>query len=352
MRRIAVFLLLFFVTTSVAAAQSGKTRPNREAELPAQPTNPQNLSSEQNKTPDGEDILKVETALVTVPVSVLDRGGRFVSDLTKQDFKIFEDGKEQEIEYFGAAEQPLTVALVLDTSPSNELRVEQIQNAAISFVNQLKPNDSVMVIEFDSNVNVLTNLTTDRKKIEKAIRKADIGNGTSLYEAVEDVINKRLGNVEGRKAIVLFTDGVDTESSKADFESSVSAAEKSQSPFFIIYFDTLEENIKGGADPTQFGTRPEDYELGRKYLLELSGKTGGLALYADLDKLEPAFAAIAAELKQLYSLGYYPKEAGKIGQRKQLQVQISKPDVRVRARESYVVGGEPKSATKSGKKKK
>lgn len=333
-----------------AAAQSGATRPNREAELPKS-NNSQNSAANEQKTGD-DDVLKVETALVTIPVSVLDAKGRFVASLTKQDFKVFEDGKEQEIEYFAAAEQPITVALVLDTSPSYEQRVSQVQDSAIAFVNQLKPNDTVTVIEFDANINVLCEPTTDRRKIEKAIRKADIGGGTSLYDAVTDAVAKRLSRIEGRKAVVLFTDGVDTESRIADFETSISVAEKSQAPVFIIYFNTLEENLRGGADPTVFGTRPQDYELGRKYLLELADKTGGLAIYADIDKLDPAFAAIAAELKQLYSLGYYPADPGKTGQRRQIQVQVSKPAVIVRARDSYVVGGEPKPAPKSGKKNK
>lgn len=350
MRNIAAVLLLLTVSAVFTAAQSGNVRPNREAELPVQ-NNAQNPASNPQKSAD-DDVLKVETALVTIPVSVLDARGRFVANLAKQDFKVFEDGKEQEIEYFAAAEQPITVALVLDTSPSYEQRVGQVQNAAIAFVNQLKPNDTVTVIEFDANINVLCEPTVDRRKIEKAIRKADIGGGTSLYDAVDDAVTKRLSRIEGRKAVVLFTDGVDTESRIADFETSIAAAEKSQSPVFIIYFNTLEENLKSGADPTQFGTRPEDYEQGRKYLLELADKTGGLAIYADIDKLDPAFAAIAAELKQLYSLGYYPADPGKTGQRRQIRVQVDKPAVTVRARESYLVGGESKPAAAAGDKKK
>jgi hypothetical protein len=127
--------------------------------------------------PDGEDIIKVETDLITIPVSVFDRNGLYIPNLQKGNFKIFEDGKEQEIAYFGTSEKPFTVVLLLDTSPSTEYRIEEIQRAAMAFVNQLKPQDRVMVIEFAERVHLLTEATNDRAVIEKAINRADFGGG-------------------------------------------------------------------------------------------------------------------------------------------------------------------------------
>src|SRR3954447_7567959 len=118
-----------------------------------------------------EDVVKGETNLVTVPVTVADRGGNYISNLNKSDFKIFEDGKEQEVAYFATSEVPFTVILLIDVSPSTAYKIEEIQQAAIAFVNQLKPTDSVMVIQFDRSVRVLTELTTDRQQIAKAIRR-------------------------------------------------------------------------------------------------------------------------------------------------------------------------------------
>ena len=161
-----------------------------------------------------EDTITVETNLVTIPVSVFDRNGLYIPNLQKSNFKIFENGKEQEIEYLATSDKPFTVILLLDTSPSTEYKIEEIQDAAIAFTNQLKPQDNVMVIEFDADIHVLSEVTNDRQKIYKAIRNADFGGGTSLYDAVDFSLRKRLSKIEGRKAIVLFTDGVDTTSGK------------------------------------------------------------------------------------------------------------------------------------------
>ena len=131
----------------------------------------------EDKTPDLEDEVKVDTTLVTIPVSVFDRNGLYIPNLKQSDFKVFEDGKEQEIAYFGTSDRPFTVILLIDTSPSTEYKIDEIRAAAVAFVDQLKPQDRVMVIEFDANVNVLTEATSDRQLIYKGIRKADFGGG-------------------------------------------------------------------------------------------------------------------------------------------------------------------------------
>ncbi|MFL6469001.1 MAG: VWA domain-containing protein, partial [Pyrinomonadaceae bacterium] len=159
-----------------------------------------------------DEVIKVDTNLVTMPVSVLDRDGRFISGLQQSDFRILENGVEQKIEYFQSVEQPFTVVLLIDVSPSTRYRIEQIHQAATAFVNQLRPNDKVMVISFDDNIHVLTPPTNDRNQLRNAIETAQFGDGTSLYEAVDHAINRELKKFEGRKAIVLFTDGVDTTS--------------------------------------------------------------------------------------------------------------------------------------------
>ena len=350
MRKIKQILCLILLTNLCisAAAQSGRTRP-REAETvqPKQTVigDPPQKSQTGNEVISDDDVVKIETALVTIPVSVLDRTGRFVEGLRQPDFKIFEDGKEQQIGYFAQSDQPLTVILLLDTSPSAELRIREIQDAAVSFVNQLKPNDKVLVIEFDHKVNVLSDVTADRAKLQKAIRKADFGDGTSLYDAVENILLKRIPKIPGRKAVVMFTDGVDTTSYKADEASSIEDAERAETPIYTVYYDTLKDKPRPlDDDPlderAQRGTTPEEYEIGRKYLQTLTGKTGGRMYPATTaQNLETAFAEIADELRQQYSIGYYPSETGKSGERKTVRVEVvNVPDATVRARDSYIVG--------------
>ena len=297
---------------------------------------------------DGET-LRVETNLVTIPVSVFDRNGLYIPGLRQTDFKIFSDGTEQEIAYFGTSDKPFTVAIVIDVSPSTAYRIEEIQRAAAAFVAQLEPQDSVIVIEFDHGVNVLTEVTKDREKIYKAIRKADFGDGTSLYNAVDEALRKQLGSIQGRKAVVLFTDGVDTTSRKNSYDSTLNFAEESDSLVFPIYYNTFFDNRNRNASPfppifggggISNGTSSEAYAVGRRYLDELAEATGGRVFRPESTPggLTRAFEGIAEELRRQYNIGFVPSEEGKPGQRKGIRVRVNRPNLILRARDSYVVG--------------
>lgn len=318
-------------------------RPDQKAAMPA----PKPIPDTTAEGDDGE--VKVETNLVTIPVSVFDRNGLYVPNLAQGDFKIFEDGKEQGIAYFGTSEKPFTVILLLDTSASTEYKIDDIRRAAIAFVDQLKPQDNVMVIEFDGNVHVLAEITNDRQRIYKAIGKADFGYGTSLYDAVDFSLKKRLNRIDGRKAIVLFTDGVDTTSGRASFDSTLGLAEESDSLIFPIYYNTYFDNqppsgiyspFPGTVIRSPIGTRPEDYALGRRYLEELADYTGGRVFRPESTPggLIAAFEGIAEELRRQYQIGYIPADDGKPGQRRQIKVRVDLPNLVIRARDSYIVG--------------
>ena len=305
-----------------------------------------------------EDVVKVETNLVNIPVSVFDRNGLYIPGLRQEDFKIFEDGKEQQIAYFGTADKPFTVILLIDVSPSTAYKIEEIREAARAFVDQLKPQDSVMVIEFDRRVHVLTEATNDRSAIYKAINKADWGDGTSIYDAVDFSLRKRLSKVLGRKAIVLFTDGVNTTSMKATYDSTLDQAEEADALIFPIYYNTFFNNRQrtGGSTgfpfpgQTQAGSTSAEYALGRKYLEELALVTGGRVFRPEATPggLTAAFEGIAEELRRQYNIGYVPTEEGRQGQRKQIKVRVNRPNLVIRSRDSYIVGATAKPAeTKS-----
>ena len=300
---------------------------------------------------EGEDgIIKVDSTLVTIPVSVYDRNGIYITNISKSEVKIFENGIEQELAYFKTSEQPFTVALLIDTSPSTKFRIEEIRRAAKVFVGQLKPNDKVLVMEFDNDPQILTEATTDRQKIYRAIDRADFGNGTALYDAVHVAINKRLNTIKGRKAIVLFTDGVDTVSRKS-YGSTMRDAEESGALIFPIYYDTFQGNasINGGIINSPFprnrrvrgnGSSSQEYALGKSYLEELAASTGGRVFRAGSTPggLATAFEGISEELRRQYNVGYYPKKVGKLGERKKIKVRVYRPKLIVRARDSYIVG--------------
>lgn len=298
------------------------------------------------------EVETVGTNLVTIPVSVFDRHGLYISNLEQKNFTVFEDGEAQEIAYFGTSEKPFTVILLLDTSPSTEYKIEEIRRAAIAFVDQLKSQDKVSVIEFDGNVHVLCEPTGDRMAIYRAINKADFGGGTSLYDAVRYSLTKKLNLIDGRKAIVLFTDGVDTTSSKSNYDTTLAMSEESDAMIFPIYyntfFETARNNRGGGGLGLPFpgmgwpapGTTAEEYALGRKYLDELAAYTGGRVFKPESTEggLTRAFEGIAEELRRQYNIGYVPKKDGVAGQRKTIKVRVDRPNLVIRARDSYIVG--------------
>ena len=295
-------------------------------------------------TDDDEEVVRVSTSLVTVPVSVSDRQGRFIPDLRRDDFHILEDGVEQEVAFFETADKPFTVALVLDMSDSARLKSKDIQDAAVAFLGQLRPEDRVLVIAFDSNVNVLTEATGDRARAEAAIRRAQSGGGTSLYEAVAAATGRRLKAIPGRKAVILFTDGVDTSSKRATYESTLRAAEELDAVVYTIQYKTDDDVASEFQKTTgqQIVTaRGEPLEAAYKraglYMRQLADGSGGRYYVAGSSGLlAEAFGRIAGELRRQYSLGYYPKNLSTDGRRRRLKVRVGVPDVSVRTRGGYV----------------
>src|SRR4030095_1191715 len=185
------------------------------------------------------DVVRIETNLVTVPVSVSDRQGRFVPDLRREDFKVFENGNEQPIAYFESSEKPFTVALVLDMSASTHFHLWEIKAAATAFAKQLRPQDRVLVVTFSDQVLLLTEATNNLEVVTAVIEQnARGGDSTRLYDAIDLVINERLNKIPGRKAIVLFTDGVDTSSYLATYESTLQQAEELDALVYPIQYDT------------------------------------------------------------------------------------------------------------------
>jgi Ca-activated chloride channel family protein len=323
------------------------------------PTPPPKATTDENS-----EIIKVETNLITMPVSVLDREGRFVSGLQQKDFRIFENGIEQQVDFFQSVEQPFTVILMIDVSPSTAFRIDEIHNAAITFVEQLRPSDRVMVIAFDESVQVLCRPTSDKRVLRNAIYQAQFGDGTSLYEAVDHVISRELSQIQGRKAVVLFTDGVDTTSRHASYQSTIADVEEVDALFYPIRYNTQRDGYGGGGGRRRRGnmggiigiilgggTFPPmggggggrgdsaEYETGRKYLETLALNSGGRKFEADSSaNLDASFAGIAEELRRQYSLGYYPENVGQPGDRKQIRVRVMRPNLVVRAKNSYIVG--------------
>lgn len=184
-----------------------------------------------------DEPLKLNATLVQVPAVATDRTGKFITDLSKSDFTLLDDGKRRDISLFDIVKQPFTAALVLDTSNSAEDRLKAIQSAAIEFTAQLRSGDRMLAISFDNEVKELTEFTNDRDELVRAIKATESGFGKLLYEAVTRSL-ELLRNVEGRRAVVLFSDGVDMRSIEATAESTARLAEEIGAVIYVVRFDT------------------------------------------------------------------------------------------------------------------
>lgn len=373
--RSAITLCLVFLLLCAAQFALAQERSRRVEVIPrnssASPSNPpENSKPNKNDEPIGQDdVVRVDTALVTVPVSVTDRNGRSIADLKREDLHVFEDNVEQDIAYFASVDKPFTVVLMIDTSSSIWSKLGQIRDAAKLFVDQLRPDDNVMVVSFARGFTIESDVTNDRAKIRKGIDRIGKGLSTHLYDAVEKLMQKHLSRIPVRKAVVLFTDGVDATSNHATYEGTVHSAEELDALIYPILYDTYDPAADKGqspAPPAATGRLPSilrklplplpsifgssgggtgstraEYDRGERYLRDLAEKTGGRLYDAnkDLSSLQAAFGFIADELRRQYTIGYYPKKKTGAGERRQIKVRIDRPDVAVRARDSYIYQG-------------
>jgi len=371
---------IFAVLGQQSLAQSGRTetktdsKSNQRLERP-EPTPPKNLQKEISPSIDTDgDIIRVSTQLVSVPVRVMDKKGRFIAGLEKDNFKIFEDGAEQEVALFSKETEPFTVALVLDMSYSAKFKISEIQSAAVAFIDQLRPQDKVIVVSFDAEVHVLTDATSDRKEIFRAIKSTKIGMGTSLYEAMDLVINGQMRKIEGRKAVILFSDGVDTTSRRSHDLNNLHDAMELDALIYSIKYDTFADvqRMKNGPiiqqptikvptttdDPNPFpfplptagtagtqGTTAEDYQKAAEYLDQLAIRSGGRLYEAtSLGNLAEAYAKIASELREFYSVAFYPSRERQSGDSTSVKVKVDRDGAVVRSREIFTKRTLPKKA--------
>jgi Ca-activated chloride channel family protein len=296
-----------------------------------------------------DDVVRVNTVLVSLPVIVSDREGRYVPDLRPDDFQVFEDGVEQQIAHFATVEAPFTVALLLDTSGSARLRLREMQEAADSFIECLRPGDKVALISFGQKVELLAGPTNDRELLRRAVRSAPLGNSTPLYDAVDFVLRRLFDGVDGRKAVVLLSDGLDNGSATATYVGNMHDAEESDVLVYSVQYDPFVEETR--ALTTVLNRLPEirrerlyppgfdarDYEKAGRYLREMALSTGGNYYHADsAATVKRAFARIAEELRFQYSLGYYPKAAPEPSRRRSVKVKVRNSKLSARTRSSYI----------------
>lgn len=352
MKLLHVLICVAVIALAEVQGQSGRTSGYSEsgtARISGRSTNSKALPDKSADLTDPE-IVRVNTDLVTIPVRILSENGKPIANLRRNEFKIFENGLDQQIAYFSDDEQPFTVVLILDMSYSSVFKLEDIQLAARIFVSKLREHDRVMVVSFDEKARVLCEATNDRRVLRLAIDGARIGSGTALYDTLDMVGRTKLEVGPGRRAIVLLSDGVDTASVSSNAKSVETFFGEEDVLVYPIYYDTYSDvqksrrkdaEIRYDEDdrpyvvkaPPKKGEREQDYKTAKSFLDRVSTETGGrVYIVSSTTNLNDAFANIAEELRKIYSIGYYPSEDRQPGGVYDIKVRVYRPNLKITTR--------------------
>ncbi len=285
-----------------------------------------------------EEIIRVDSDLVTVPVTVMDRDGRYITDLAKEDFLLFEDGIEHEITFFESTDTPFTIILLLDVSCSMQSLFPELGRSADAFLNQLRKDDEVIIASFDLFVDVLQKKSTisdfrsRKRKLHLRTRYMGFSN---VYNAVDYAIGK-LQDIKGRKAIVLFSDG-EASGKISAMKENLRKSSEGEAVIYTIQF-SMEQDVSRYNDEAKKQYN-EVRSMANQYMQELAAVSGGRHYRInEIADFQTTFKSVANEMGRQYSLGYYPKNKGKEGERREIRVRVNRPGLAVRARDSYVVG--------------
>lgn len=375
---------------SFAAGQDGPQQRPRRVQTPQNPPTAPAKPPQPGQEIGDDEVVRVDTELVSVPTVVVDKTGRPVINLKPEDFAVFEDGKPQSIANFATTDAPFEVALLLDTSGSTRDDVQLIREAAQSFITALRPNDRVAVLSFNNQVHggsnlatvqVATQLTSDRPSLLRAVESIGASNGTPFYDGLARVVDSIFKEtpseeVRGRRAVVALTDGVDSASTGEYQDVKAKLRESGVACYFIQVNteDYVEDRLltdcqssgglrlsraqlqryqriffpKGSAADVEgfcqmgpferMSISRQLYQLARQEMGELAKGSGGKTFdAATLNDARAAFAQVAKEIGTQYSLGYYSTNQNRDGGFRNIKVELrgAAKGLQVRAREGY-----------------
>jgi len=305
-----------------------------------------------------DDTVRVESNLVLLNVGVADRRGRAVTDLTRGDFAVYEDGVRQNITSFEPVSAPFSLVILLDTSGSTLSFRTTLKQAAVRFVDALAPDDRIAVVSFNEKVKTLQSFTTDRKKIGFAIRELAEGRGqTGLYKGIRHALAALAEEGNRRKAVVVITDGKDSELERADRASAAASGTGAQAVAALkpessaplraaldmadrqgvtVYPLALPSgDLRLVHDPTP--QQVAVYTAARARLQELAKRTGGrLHEIQRLEDMGRLYAEVAADMRTLYTIAYQPAgERKRDGAWRAINIEVSRAELIARTRPGY-----------------
>jgi len=302
-----------------------------------------------------DEPVTVDSSIVRLNVGVADRKGRPITDLTRENFTILEDGIKQNIQRFEPVAAPFSVVMILDMSGSTLGFRETIRQSAFRFIDALAPEDRVAVIEFYDKVNLRNDFTTDRKTIGNSITVSNGRGKTQLYKALDFALNKLAGEGKRRKAIIVLTDGVDTalRDNDRDFlqkfgEKDIPTAIKPETndnlnrvlnkadvqgvTIYPLALPTGDPSKLADPTPIQMAM----YNAARTRLQILADRTGGtLNAINRLEEMGRLYATVAAELRTLYTIEYQSTNEKRDGKWRAIKIEVSNQDLISKTRQGY-----------------
>ena len=283
------------------------------------------LAAQQDEPPS----FRTGVDVVSLTITVTDADGRYLTDLSEQDFLVYEDGMQQEIRFFTRTPLPIALALLIDTSASMEDKLAIAQQAAVGFAGRLRLEDVAEVIGFASRVDIRQPFTGDRAMLERAITTTSASGSTSLHNAIY-VSLKELKKVRARsaddvrrQAIVVLSDGEDT-SSLVTFDEVLDLAKRSETAIYAIGLRERDSSQSRGFLEAEFVLR------------QLARETGGRSFFLnDVTELPTIYSQISDELASQYTLGYTSKNPRRDGQWRRVVVRVDRPEVTGRTKQGY-----------------
>ncbi|MCC7154624.1 MAG: VWA domain-containing protein [Bryobacterales bacterium] len=315
---------------AAALCAVAQTPPAQPAKPPAEPEEP---------------VIKVEVDLVNVLFSVREKKGGYISDLTKDDFTVLEDGKQQDVKFFARETNlPLTIGLLVDVSKSQEALIEDERQASHRFFSQvLRPKDMAFLISFGVDSELLQDLTNSATLLKQGLAGLRLNagaysptgspvpiaqRGTVLYEAIYLAANDRLKNEVGRKAIVVITDGNDV-GSRIKIEKAIEEAQRADAIIYSVLYE--DPRYTSGFYGGMSGEGP---------LKRMSEETGGRMFRVDRRySLEQIYNEIQQELRSQYAIGYTPTHPSRDGGFRKVEIRAKSKDLKVQARRGYYASG-------------
>ncbi len=318
-------------------------------------TKPETAQSERAPQDKAEAVptISIETREVILPVTVRDSSGRLVTQLQAEDFTIYEDGVPQPITSFALRQLPVHVVLLVDTSSSVARELEDFKAIAYRFITQLDPQDQVSIIKFDDKVELVQDWTSNRTALHRALKRLSAGMFTMFNDALWLAAREQLGRINGRKAIIVLTDGIDSGRGYISTLQAFRALVEAETAVYVVSKTRIQSRIEQNELEFYQNASASSRALNRvridslkaslaalteseRKLARLAEETGGrIFLPESFDELEEAYRQVADELRHQYVISYAPTNSTPDGRYRTIRVKLRHPDYRATTRFGY-----------------